>query len=149
MRLRSILLSVFALAFIANLNGQNRITVTLEEFTVLSVSGRADVEIVPSGSHDMSITSRNGQPEDVEYEIKNGKLKIKTKVDLKKGNEISIKVPYNQLTSIEAAGGAVINSRNDLKSDDLNLRALTGGKIEISIEAGMVDAKTTQGSDII
>lgn len=148
-KLHSILLCIILLTFVSSIYGQNRITVTLQGFTSLSVSGSVRVEIVPSGSNQMSITAKNGMPEEVEYEIKNGELKIRAKADLKRENEISIKLPYKNLTSIEAATGAVINSREDLQSENLNLKALTGGKIELSVEARMIDAKVSQVSDII
>jgi len=144
-----IIISILFISLTSQLNAQNRITVTLEEFTSISVAGRADVELVPSKNHEMSITDKNGQPEQVGYEIRNGKLKIKTKPDLKKENEIYIKVPYSLLTSIEAANGAVINSRENLKFEDLNLKALTGGKIEISVETKSINARVTGVSDII
>lgn len=147
--IRTIFLLLGFLSVLPVLYAQNRITVTLQDFNKLSVSGRASVELIPSESHTMSITSQDGQPEEVEYEIKNGELKIRARADLKKENRIFIKVPYSKIEDIEAIAGAVINSKEDLKSKDLNLKALAGGKIELSIEASMVDAKTNQGSDII
>ena len=149
MNSRYILLASVLLIFVSGLHAQNRITVELQEFTELSVYGRADVEIIPSESNKMSITARDGRPEEVEYEIRKGELKIRTKPDLKKENEIAIRVPYSMLTSIEASAGAVINSKEDLKSKDLNLKVHAGGKIELTVEAEMIDSKTTQGSDII
>ncbi len=142
-------ISILFFAFSTQLIAQNRITVTLEEFTAISVIGRADVELVPSKSHTMSITDKNGQPNQVEYEIKNSELKIKTKPDLKQENEIYIKVPYLALTSIEAVNGAVVNSREDLKSENLKLKAISGGKIELSVKTKTIDARVAQGSDII
>ena len=148
-KLHHISVSIIILMLMSGLYGQNRITVTLQDFTSLSVSGRADVEILPSDSHKMSITARDGRPEEVEYEIRKGELKIRTKPDLKKENEIAIRIPYSVLSSIEASAGAVINSREELKSKDLNLKAIAGGKIELTVETAMIDAKSTQGSDII
>ena len=144
-----IIISVLFISFSSQIEGQNRITVTLGEFTSLSVSGRTNVELVPSETNEMSIKSRNGKPEEVAFEIKNGELSIKTKPDLKKENEISIKIPYKSLTRIEAATGAVINSREVLKGTDLELKVLAGGKIEISVDVKTIDAKVTQASDII
>ena len=76
-----ILSGAFLLLFVSTLQGQNRITVELQEFTELSVYGRADVEIIPSESNKMNITARNGRPEEVEYEIRNGELKKERKID--------------------------------------------------------------------
>ena len=146
---RPIILSIIILLITSGIYGQDRITVTLQDFTSLSVSGNVRVEIVPSASHKMSVTAKNGMPEEVEYEIKNGELKIRAKANLKQENEIAIKLPYQKLSSIEATTGAVINSQEDLCSRDLYLKALTGGKIELSVKAGMVEVKVSQVSDII
>lgn len=144
-----IIIPLLLVTFVCELEGQNRITVTLGEFTSLSVSGRADVELVPSETHEMSITARNGKPEDVKFEIKNGELKIKTRPDLKKENEIAIKLPYTTLTRIESTIGAVINSKQEFKGTDIELRVLTGGKIELSVDVETIEAKITHASDII
>lgn len=144
-----IILALLLTIFSSMLNAQNRITVNLEEFNSIYVTGRADVELIPSNSNEMSITDRKGQPEQVEYEIKNERLKIKTKPDLKKENQIYIKVPYKILTSIEAGNGAVINSREDLEAQEFSFKAHSGGKIELTIHAKKVIAKVTQVSDII
>ena len=131
----SVLLLVAALPV---LHGQNRISVTLQDFSALAVSGNAVVELVPSSSNEMTITVLNGQPEDVEYEIKKGELKIRNRTDLKTENKATIRVPYKTLTSIEAVAGAKINSIKDLKCKDLNLKALAGGKIELGVHAEMI-----------
>ncbi len=148
-KIPTIFLSISFLVIMSGLNGQNRITVTLDRFTKLSVSGDAHVELVPSHSHKMSIVASNGKPEEVEYEIRNGELMIWAKTDLMQERETNIKLPYEKLISIEASTGAVINSREDLDSEDLYLRSLSGGKIELTVNTRTIDARVTQISDII
>ena len=128
---------------------QNRITVDLEDFSALYVSGRIDVELIPSDSKEMSITSKKGQPEEVSVEVKDGELKIKIRPRLDNDEVIGIRLPYTNLTRIESLTGAVINSARDLKADNLELIAAAGGKIELSLETGTITAKVSHMSDIV
>jgi hypothetical protein len=131
------------------LNGQNRLTTTLENFVSLSVSGGVDVELVPSESHQMSITALNGQPEEVRYEIRQGELTIRVRPDFSNKDEIKIKLPYGNLVKIEAYSGAVINSREDLAGKNIELKASNGGKIELSVQVSSITARVTQFADIV
>jgi hypothetical protein len=97
----------------------------------------------------MNITSLNGQPEDVSLEFKNGELRIWIRPSISKDDNIAIKLPYSKLNKIQASAGAVINSARDLEANDLDLHAKSGGKIELSVEVGSINAKVTQISDII
>lgn len=128
---------------------QNRITITLDDFSSLSVSGGIDLELIPSESREMSITSRNGQPEEVGVEIKNDELKIKIRPRIDKDDIIKIKLPYKNLSRIEASAGAVINSARDITADKLELEATSGGKLELSLQVNSIDAKVIQVSDIV
>ncbi len=143
----SILLVLISFSFI--LSGQDRITLELDDFSALVVSGRIDVELIESGSGDMTITSENGQPEEVAVEQKDGELKIRIRPKIGKNDALTIKLPYKKLNRIEAYAGAVINSARDLTAEDLELTAGSGGKIELSIKATAIDVKVTQISDII
>lgn len=131
------------------LSAQNRITITLDDFSSLNVSGGIDLELIPSESREMSITSRNGQPEEVGVEIKNDELRIRIRPRIDKDDIIKIKLPYKNLTKIEASAGAVINSARDITAGELELVALSGGKIELSLQVNSLDAKVIQVSDIV
>ena len=130
-------------------NGQNRISMPIGDFIELHVTGRIDAELIPSQSDELTITSRNGQPQEVKVEEKDGRLIIRTRPRIDKEDEFSVKIPYNKLEYIEASAGAVINSARDLMAKDIEMRANTGGKIELSLEAENITAKITQVSDII
>lgn len=145
----SIFCLIILITFAIPLYGQNRLTADLQEFSALSVSGGINVELIPSERHEMSITARNGQPEEVRYEIKNGELSIKVRPDFNQDDEVKVKLPYTGLVRIEATSGSVINSRYDLKGMDLELRAASGGKIELTVEVNSIEAEVTQFADII
>jgi len=132
-----------------SLKCQNRITIETQPFHELIISGRIDVELIPSGSTEMSITSRNGQPEEVQVTFSGKELKIKVPTRIKKDDHISVRVPYTRLTRIRALAGAKVNSARDLRTENLELEVGTGGKIELSIKAEHLVATVAQVSDII
>lgn len=128
---------------------QNSITIDLEDFNSIRVSGRIDVELIPSNSTEMRITSKNNPPEEVKVEIKNGELNIKVSPKFYKGDIFSIKLPYKNIVRIDSYAGAVINSARNLEAEDLDLKVASGGKIELSLVVKNITAKITQVSDII
>lgn len=128
---------------------QNRITLEVEPFRELVVSGRIDVELIHASSGEMSITSTNGQPELVEVTFRNEELKLKVPTRINKDDNISIRLPYTELSRIKALAGARINSARDLSVETIELEAGTGGKIELSVSAEKIVAHITQVSDII
>lgn len=150
MKKRYIVASLFMAVFLASpADGQNRITMPLEPFVELYVTGGIDVELIPSDAKELSITSRNGQPEEVNVEFKNNGLYLKIRPKIVKDDIISVKLPYSQLLKIDVAAGAVVNSARDLVASDINLVATSGGKIEISLAADMINAKVVHVSDIV
>lgn len=129
--------------------GQNAITIDLENFNSLSVSGRIDLELIPSDSREMSIVSGIGREEEVSVEVNNERLQIKARPKIDKEEAITIRLPYTSLVSIEAAAGAVVNSARNIDSDEIELIANTGGKIELSVNSATITVRVSQVSDII
>jgi len=142
---------IFLSLFIFNtvVSGQNRTTIDLEPYNKLVVTGKIKVELVHSDSRQMSITVRNGSPDKVIAEVVKDELRIRLKPELGNDAEIAVKVPYNKLYELEAAAAAVITSRDELKEEYLEFKILSLAKIELSVEAGEIDASVTQGGDLI
>ncbi len=140
---------IFFLAGFFPLFSQQRITVGLDDFNKLNVWGRMDVELIPSQGNEMEIVSPDGDPEEVSIEFGEGELKLNLKPGFGDKATYKIRLPYTRLSSIESAGGAVINSAKPLESKELELDANTGGKIELTVQVQHIHARTAQGSDII
>lgn len=130
-------------------SAQNTLTIALEDYSSLVVSGRIDLELIPSESKEMTITSKNGHPDEVTVDLLAGELKINLKTRVGNNDEITIKLPYSKLIQIEANSGAVVNSARNFEAGDIQLLAATGGKIELAVEVNSITAKVTQISDII
>ncbi len=142
-------LVMLVLGAFSSVNGQNRITINLDDFNSLSVSGGIDLELIPSDSREMSITALNGKPEEVGVDMKDGELTIRIRPRIEKEDITKVKLPYSKLNKISVSAGAVVNSARDLQADDLQLTANSGGKIELGVNAKNIDAKVIQVSDII
>ncbi len=107
------------------------------------------MELIPSQKNQMEIVSPDGDPGEVDIELDEGELKLKLKPGFGDEASFKIRLPYTRLTSIESAGGAVINSAEQLESRELELDANTGGKIELTVQVQHIHARIAQGSDII
>ncbi len=134
---------------VTNVNGQQQITVDLEDYSELHVSGRIDLELVQSDAGEMQISYHNLDPDNITTEFQDGTLLIKIPAKIENNESLDIVLPYRALTKIHAAAGAVINSARDLTAEKLDLSVATGGKIELSVNTTEIKAKVTQVSDII
>ena len=131
------------------LSAQNRITTKIAEFEEVYVKGRIDLELIHSSNTEMTIASREIDPNEVDVEFKNNTLQLKTKIKINSDQIVRIKLPYQKLSVVEASGGAVVNSAHRINSDVLQLKASSGGKIELNVQTQKIIAKVTQVSDII
>lgn len=128
---------------------QNRVTREIIDFEAVYVKGPIEVELIPSSSRELSITSRFISIEDVEVEFKNKAVHIKTRIKINNEENVQVKLPYEKINTIEATGGAIVNSARDIEMPELSLTVGTGGKIELSVQTRKIEAKVSHVSDII
>jgi len=147
--LRSSLLVVLFSAIGFTAVAQNRITKEIIEFHKVYVKGKIEVELIPSNANEITLSSRYIPLEEVEVEFKDNSIYIKTKPKLNSEENVKVKLPYKNITVIEVATGAIVNSARDVESSSLFLKATSGGKIELSIQTDSVLAEVSQLSDII
>jgi len=137
------------LSFTIPATGQNRVTQDLEPFDKIVVTGKIKVELVHSENNQMSVTVKNGSPDKVIAEVVKGELRIRIRPDLGTNAEIAVKVPYSHLSTLEAAAGATITSRDILTEKYLTFKILSVGKIELTVKAEEIEATVTQGGDLV
>ncbi|UJF28916.1 DUF2807 domain-containing protein [Kaistella sp. 97-N-M2] len=115
------------------------------DFSSLKVYDKINVVLVHS---EKSKVETDGNA-DLETVNKNGELKIRmapTKV--MQGDNVSVKVFYENLNDVQASQGSSISSRDVLESKMLTLVANEGSKINVSLEAETLNAKTNSGGQL-
>lgn len=116
------------------------------EFSSLKVYDKITVTIIPSKENKVESDTDDASLETVN---KNGELKIRmTPTQIMQGNQVSVKVYYQNLNDIQASQGSVINSEGTLKSKMLTLTSNEGSKINVGIDTGKLNVKTNSGGEI-
>jgi len=117
-------------------------------FKLLDVQGNIHLELISSDKTQLEFEG-DTIPEQLNIQWSDGTLSLKTNTEIKKTPAIQVKLHLESLTDLEFTRGAVVQSADILKVSILTLKADTGGKAELTIDADSVSAKVNQGSDII
>lgn len=121
-----------------------QLTRDVGEFSSLKVYDKITVILIHAEER---IVETNNS--DVEIVNKNGELKIRmSPAKIMQGDQVSVKVYYQNLNDIQASQGSVISSNEVLESNILTLVSNEGSKIKLEIQAEMLNIKTNSGGEI-
>lgn len=117
------------------------------DFNSIEVYDQLSAELIPSDKNYVEISGSNAQ--NVEIVNKNGKLKIRMKLDqFLQGDKTKVKIYYRSLNSVAAKEGAIITSKSKLETSGLSLNANKGATITLDISANSIDARLDSGGII-
>ena len=121
------------------------------DFTSLKVYDRISVELIESRKNKVEIIGDGSSK--IQVINKNGELKIRTKtLKLLQGDDVKVKVYYNDLSDIQASQGSEITSNEgskiQMKVDvkQLNVRGNSGGEVELSGNADVQEIVMNSGA---
>lgn len=115
-------------------------------FSSLKVYDRINVELIESSKNTVEISG----DEDGRIEIinKNGELKVRTKTtQFLKGENVRVKVYYDNLNEIQASQGAVIISNEILKVNALKLISNEGSSIILELKVNQLAVRGNSGGE--
>ncbi|WP_226064138.1 head GIN domain-containing protein [Kaistella polysaccharea] len=116
------------------------------EFNSLKVYDKITVVLIPSSESKVESTSGDA---DVETVNKNGELKIRmAPTRLLQGDQVSVKVYYQNLNDIQASQGSTVSSPETTEAKMLTLTSNEGSKIILDINTGKLNVKTNSGGEI-
>ncbi len=161
--MKKIVMTVIAVCITAISFGQNPITKNVGDFDTVKVYDRIVVNLVKSDENKVVISGADASQ--VEVVNKDGKLKIRMEFDLIfDGNNTFVNVYYNNLKTIDGNEGAEITSNELIEQDEIeikmqegarisaglkvrnaNMRAVTGGIIEVTGQAKSQDVTVNTG----
>ncbi len=105
-------------------------------FNEIRVSGNIEVELIPGSRSVLEFKSNKNE---AEWAVEAGKLMIR---HLQKSDElVKVKIVYNELTKLVAAGGAKFNSGQPMNENDLELLLLNNSQGDLSLESQHVDVR--------
>lgn len=136
----ALLVSVFAFS-------QNDYEKTVGEFSTLKVYDLIEVKMVKSNKNKVVIHGKN--KEQVKIVNKNGTLKIKMKLkEIFDGNNTSITLYYTNIETIDANEGAYIVVDNTLEQFEVDLKTQEGGKIKAQLNVTYANIRAVTGGEI-
>ena len=117
------------------------------DFISLKVYDRISVELIESKKNKVEIIGDGSAK--IQVINKNGELKIRTKtLKLLQGDDVKVKVYYNDLSDIQASQGSEITSRDVLKTNLLKLTANEGSKIQMRVDVDQLNVRGNSGGEV-
>jgi len=141
------ILTIALLMVTSVLAAQNPKKQGVGNFTEIKVFDLIKVNLIKSNVNKVEITGDD--IEDVEVINKNGKLKIRMKLDKPfNGEKTFVAVHYTKLNIIDGNEGAFISSNELITQSYIELRAQEGARLEIGLDVDKVDIRAVTGGVI-
>ena len=129
------------------LTAQNPKEKGVGDFSEIKVYDLIKVNLIKSDVAKVEITGDD--IDDVEVINKNGKLKIRMKLDKSfNGNKTFVAVHYTKLNVIDSNEGAFISSNELITQNYIELRAQEGARLKIGLDVDKVDIRAVTGGII-
>lgn len=124
-----------------------QVTKEIRDFEYVKVFDKLNVKLIPSSENKIII---NGNREDeVEVLNKNGELKIRMPFPkLMSGEDIDIKLYFKRIESISASEGSYVSSYHVFKQTVMYLNVKEGAKIQVDLDVEKVNVKAVSGGII-
>lgn len=126
--------------------------VDLEPFDALEVSRGIQATLVNSEAKELSFEVKGINKSDIiiEQSRKSLKIKVKSKALWETMQEnswyVKVKIPYQNITEIDASTGATVHSASLLKSEILYLDATMGAEINLELMTNKLSLDTSMGA---
>lgn len=136
-------LSIIVLLLISSL-GFSQETKNVGDFNSIAVFDRISVELIKSTESKVEI--KGDRANEVELVNKNGTLKVRMKLKkLLDGEEVTAKVYYKSLESIDASEGSYVIGDNVIKQSSIKVNAKEGSEIRLNIDVEKAELRAVTG----
>jgi hypothetical protein len=130
-----------------SIGAQNTITKTVGEFSELKVYDLINVELIKAKENKVEISGKNAS--NVVIVNKNGTLKIRLNLEeIFDGNKTEVKLFHTGFDVIDVNEGAYVNSTEQIKQFEIELKAQEGGLINLNLDTKEVKIKAVTGGII-
>lgn len=124
-----------------------QVTKNLVDFSDIKVFDKLKVELISSSENKAEITGN--RESEVEFVNKNGELKIRMPFPkLLSGDDITIKLYFRNIESITATEGSFVSCDTRFKQTIMDLSAKEGAQINIDLDVEKVNVKAVTGGII-
>ncbi|WP_456441746.1 head GIN domain-containing protein [Psychroserpens sp.] len=141
------ILAIALLVVTSVLTAQNPKEKGVGDFSEIKVFDRIEVNLVKSDINKVEITGDD--IEEVEVINKDGKLKIRMKINKSfNGEKTFVAIYYSKLNVIDGNEGAFISSNELISQNYIELRAQEGARLKIGLDVDKVDVRAVTGGII-
>ncbi|MBD3637044.1 MAG: DUF2807 domain-containing protein [Crocinitomicaceae bacterium] len=143
------LYTLLALIAFTNFSFAGEVEDDLDDFTTVVANGNYKLFLKKGDQPHIKVVNNEPELEDdqIAWEVKGGELKVDIKKSIFKKLELEIYVTYNEISTIEAKGGAWINVEDVLTGNEVELKCASNGIISIELDCKTVKASVAPGSN--
>ena len=139
-------LSIIVMLLVSSM-GFSQVEKNVGDFNTIAVFDRISVELIKSNESKIEI--KGDRANEVELVNKNGNLKIRMKLKkLLDGEEVTAKVYYKSLESIDASEGSYVAGDNVFKQASIKVNAKEGAEIRLNIEVQKAELRAVTGGTL-
>ncbi|MDD5152343.1 MAG: DUF2807 domain-containing protein, partial [Flavobacterium sp.] len=121
-----------------------QVTRELGDFDSVKVFDKLNVKLIPSSENKIIITGK--RENEVEVVNKNGELKLRMPFPkLLSGDDIIIKLYFKKIENIEAGEGTYVSCDKTFKQTLINLNAKEGSEINIDLDVDKAEVRAVTG----
>jgi hypothetical protein len=118
-------------------------------FDQLLVSGKLTVTLEAADTEEVIIEENNLEADDINLTLRDGELKV----GLVEGwfrdeDRVRVRIRYRDLSRIRAQAGAILNSRELISGDRLEIKASSGAEVSLEVQANILEAGAAEGAQL-
>ncbi|MEF8984562.1 MAG: head GIN domain-containing protein [Bacteroidales bacterium] len=123
----------------------------VKDYDEIRIFGKMSVVMVPGTENKLYMESADVDLNEIDTEVEEKELKIKMtdKLLKKKRPDVFIRVTFNDLKGITALADAEVEFEKPVVQDAFRIKATSGSRIELSMDAQELDLKAYQGGTVV
>ncbi len=121
----------------------------VKNFEHLKVSTGLKVYITFGVELSLKVEADKNLHEIIKTEVDNGRLKVFTEENIRKAKAKNIYITVPELRSIGVSSAGTVLSKNILKTDEIEIKVSSAGKLELQVEAKNLDVEVSSSGKVI
>ncbi len=117
-------------------------------FNAVKVSTAIDLILTQGNSESITVEADDNLHEYIITEIKNGKLHIYTKANIRDAREMNVYVTMKDIEEISATSAGDVVGKSVIKSDELYLSTSSAGDIDLEVNARKLTCNISSAGDM-
>ena len=131
--------------FSTTLSAQRSEERPVSEFDEVSVLGNINLYLIHGEENHVKVEARGTSPDNILVDVKNYRLKIRTRTKAFSNAELNVYVTYEKLHLIKAGAGSRVHSDYIVKGRALDLSVGSGAQMDLEVKTPSLKLRTGEG----